>query len=83
MNSGSVLVTLTPLLREVFNEPTLVVTPDLTASEVRGWDSLGHVRLFFEIEQTFSIRFEPGEISSLERVGEIADLIATKIESSK
>ena len=78
MNDTAILMKLTPLLRTVFNDDSLTATPELTASEVRDWDSLGQIRLFFEVERVFSVRFSPTEVSSAKSVGQIADLIATK-----
>lgn len=78
MNSASILDSLTMVIREVFDDDTLVATPELTAHEVQGWDSLGHVRLVLEIEQVFRVRFSAAEISGLKNVGELVELIETK-----
>ena len=69
---------LTRVLRDVFDNDELVATPELTARNVAGWDSLGNVRLFVEIERAFGIRFSAMEISSLMNVGQLAELIAKK-----
>jgi acyl carrier protein len=78
MAENSVFDKLTPLLRDVFDNDDLVATPDLTAKAVEGWDSLGNVRLFLEIEKTFNVRFSATEITSLKNVGQLADLIEKK-----
>jgi acyl carrier protein len=82
MSDSSTLSRLTPLLRETFNDELLVATPELKASDVREWDSIGQVRLFFEIEREFSVRFSSTEINSLKTVGQIADAIEMKIAGS-
>jgi acyl carrier protein len=69
---------LTSILRDVFDNDTLVATPDLTARKVDGWDSLGNVRLFLEIERVFSIRFSAIETTSLKNVGELVEMIEKK-----
>ncbi len=78
MTEPSVFERLTSLLREVFDNDSLVATPDLTASKVEGWNSLGNVRLFLEIERAFSVRFNATEISGLKNVGELAELVEKK-----
>ena len=79
MAAGSaVLEELTLILRNVFDNDNLVATPGLTAHQVEGWDSLGNVRLFVEIERAFSVRFSAMEISSLKNVGQLAELIENK-----
>jgi acyl carrier protein len=80
MDATSILERLTPLFRDVFDDDELVATTGLTAQRVSGWDSLGNVRLFLEIEKEFSVRFSATEITSLKNVGQLADLIETKIK---
>jgi acyl carrier protein len=78
MADATILNGLTAVLRDVFDDDTLVATPQLTAHQVNGWDSLGHVRLILEIEKEFHCRFSASEIASLKDVGELAELIAAK-----
>ena len=82
MSDQSTLDRLTNILREVFDDDTLVATADLTARKVNGWDSLGNVRLFVEIERIFAVRFSATEISSLKNVGQLADCIELKARRS-
>ena len=76
---GSVLNRLTPVLCDVFDSDEIVATPQMVANDVPGWDSLGNVRLFVEIERAFSVRFSATEISSLKNVGQLVQLIEQKI----
>jgi acyl carrier protein len=78
MADASIEAKLTAVLRDVFDNDDLVATPALTAKQVDGWDSLGNVRLFLELEKVFGMRFSATEISSLKNVGELMTLIETK-----
>jgi acyl carrier protein len=78
MAEALLLDKLTSILRDVFDRDDLIATPDLTAKKVHGWDSLGNVRLFLEIERVFSIRFSAMETMSLKNVGELAAVIEKK-----
>ena len=78
MPETSVLDKLTTVLRDVFDNDEVVATPDLTAHKVDGWDSLGNIRLFIEIERVFSIRFSAMETTSLKNVGELVAVIEKK-----
>jgi len=78
MPETSVLDKLTTILRDVFDNDEVVATPDLTAQKVDGWDSLGNIRLFIEIERVFSIRFSAMETTSLKNVGELVAVIEKK-----
>ena len=80
MTDTPIFERLTLLLRDVFDNDELVAAPDLTARDVAGWDSLGNVRLFIEVEREFSLRFSATEISSLKNVGQLADIIERKLQ---
>jgi acyl carrier protein len=69
---------LTEILRDVFDDDTLIAAPDLTAAQVDGWDSMGNVRFFLAMEQDFKVRFNASEIGGVKNVGELAALIAKK-----
>lgn len=69
---------LTNILREVFDNDTLVATPEMSAMDVEGWDSMGNVRLFLAVEQAFGVRFRAGEISDIPNVGALVDAVLDK-----
>lgn len=82
MKDASTLERLTLILRDVFDNDDLVAEPALAANQVDGWDSLGNIWLFLEVERVFSVRFSGTEMSSLRDVGELADLIEKKARGS-
>lgn len=69
---------LTPVFQEVFDDESVVVTPELTARDVADWDSLSHIRLMVAIEQRFAIHFSASEITSFKNVGELVASIQAK-----
>jgi acyl carrier protein len=69
---------LSTVLQEVFDDDELEATPDLTASDVEGWDSLKHIRLVLSVEKAFHISFSASEIGNLKNIGELASLIEAK-----
>lgn len=79
MDKSDILGKLTELLREVFDDDTLVATPELAASRVKGWDSLSHIRLILSVERAFTIKFSASEVSRLANVGELANEIHAKL----
>jgi acyl carrier protein len=74
----NLLEELTPIFREVFNDDRIVLTPDTTADDVDGWDSLSHMNLVLALEVRYGIRFALGEIQKLRNVGQLAGLIESK-----
>ena len=70
---------LTEILREIFDDDTLVATPDLNAEHVAGWDSFANIRLILTIEKTFAVDFAAAQIAALQNVGQLAALIHSKL----
>ena len=66
------------VIREVFDDPGMVLTDATTAREVPGWDSLAHVNLMFSIESEFGIAFSSSELSTLQDVGELRRVVVAK-----
>lgn len=79
MTDTEVLDELTGVMRDVFDDDDLIVTPDTTAADVSGWDSQAHVMLIVATEQRFGIRFRTAEFESLRNVGEFVALIGAKL----
>jgi len=79
MSLEEIYAKLTDILREIFDDDSLAARPDLTADQVAGWDSFDHLRLMFKAEQTFKITFAASQISALRDVGQLADLIQSKV----
>jgi acyl carrier protein len=74
MDEAGVYARLTEIFEEVFDEE-IKLTPELSAKDVDGWDSLTHIRLILTIEKRFSIKFSTSEIGKLENVGDLVALI--------
>ena len=70
---------LTPIFRATFNNDSLVLTHELTANDVENWDSLTHMLLITEIEDFFSIKFKLKELNKMRNVGDMVDIINSKI----
>jgi acyl carrier protein len=69
---------LSDILQDVFDDDDLTATPELSATDVSGWDSLAHVRLMLSVERAFGVRFSATEVNSFKNVGDLAQAIATK-----
>ena len=70
---------LTGIFQDVFDDDDIVLSPQLTATDVDGWDSLKHVRLILSVERGFGVKFSASEVGHLKNVGDLANLIATKV----
>lgn len=69
---------LTTILQDVFDDDTIVASPNLTANDVDGWDSFAHLRVIAAVEKHFKVSFSASQITSMKNVGEFADIIHAK-----
>ena len=69
---------LTAVFRDTFDDDTLTLSPETTAQDVDGWDSLRHIQLLVAVEKAFGMRFNTGEVANLANVGQMVDLIAKR-----
>ncbi len=67
MDESRVYTRLAEIFQDVFDEDPIEVTPELSAKDVDGWDSLTHIRLILTIEKAFKIKFSTSEIGKLEK----------------
>lgn len=70
---------LTEIFHDLFDDDTLVLTRELTASEVPEWDSFNHINLIVAVEGAFKIKFQTAELESLQTVGHLVDLMEKKL----
>lgn len=79
MDEQQIYARLAEIFEDVFDDDSIQVTPDLSAKDVDGWDSLSHIRLILTVEKAFKIKFSTSEIGKLENVGDLAALIKARI----
>jgi acyl carrier protein len=73
---------MTDIFQDVFDDESIVVTPELTAQDVAEWDSLNHIRLILTVQKTFGISFSAAQTANLKNVGDLADLIQSKMATA-
>lgn len=67
------------IFREVFDDDTLVIKDSTNSSDIEDWDSLEHISLVVSMEKEFDLKFDLKEVNKLANVGEMVDLIASKL----
>lgn len=73
-----ILDAITPIFREVFDDPALVLTNELSANDVENWDSLNHITLIVELETLTGLSLSTDELVNLKNVGDFVQLLADK-----
>lgn len=60
------------IFREILDDPALVLTPEMSAADLPGWDSVATVQIALAAEAEFHVRFTTDEVAEL---GSVADLL--------
>ncbi len=75
MTREEALEKVTEVIRDVFDDETIVVTEETVAADVKGWDSLMHITLIGTVEDEFDIKFAMKDVVGMKNVGHMIDLI--------
>ena len=78
MEQQAILRELEGIFRDLFGDDTLVLTPETTAGDVKGWDSIKHISLVVAVEDHFKIKMKSAEIEKLANVGDLVRIIQAK-----
>ncbi|UVO52865.1 acyl carrier protein [Sphingomonas sp. SUN039] len=79
MTEDEIYAGIATVFRQQLKMPDLMVSPGMTAGDVKGWDSLTHIRLILAVEKQFGVKFRTSEVSSFRNVGDLAELVRAKI----
>ena len=66
------------IFREVFEDPELLISPDMTAKDVENWDSFNHINLIVALEEVLDISFTTEEMASMANVGDLITILQQK-----
>lgn len=80
MNRDEVFEKMLDICRDVFDDDSLVLTESTMAADVEGWDSLTHLSLVSELEETFDIAFTLDEVTGSRNLGELLTALVKHIE---
>ena len=80
MNKNDVIARLNEVFRDVFGDDSITVNANTTSADIDDWDSIEHINLIAAVESEFGIRFKMREVSGMKNVGEMADIIISKLQ---
>jgi acyl carrier protein len=69
---------ITEAFRDVFDDPAMTVTPELSRQKDERWDSMNHLNVFFALEARFGIKFGVAEVEDVKRVSDLIELVRAK-----
>ena len=78
METNDLVTRMNNVFREVFDNPTIEIFPDMTANDVAGWDSFSHINLITSLEIEFDIEFTQQAAFGFKTVGELKKAVERK-----
>lgn len=79
MTREQVLSEVQEILRDLFDDESIVIGEQTTADDIEDWDSLEHINLITSIEKHFNIKFAMSEVTRFKNVGSMIDTITAKV----
>lgn len=79
MQVPEIYAKLTEIFRDIFDDSSIVLAPEMTAADVRDWDSFNHINLIVSIQAEFRIKFEIAELEAMHNVGALVERIEKKL----
>ena len=79
MDEPQIFARLAEIFRDVFDDDSIKIVPELSAKDIDEWDSLTHIRLILTIERAFKIKFATSEIQQIQNVGDLVGLIRARV----
>ena len=83
MDQSAIMSELTDVFRKVLDDPAITLTPETTAEDIPEWDSMNHIFIVVEVERRFGIKFQAAEMEELKNVGELAQLIESRLAKAQ
>lgn len=74
-DESTILEELTPVFRKVFEDDRLVISADMSAKDVQGWDSLAHMNLILAVEERYKLRFKLKDLMKFKNIGDMCRAI--------
>ncbi len=69
------------VFRRLFDDDELILTDDMSAEDVDGWDSMAHINLIIAVEKRFNVKFAASEIAELGKRGQTVGSMIRMLET--
>jgi len=70
------------IFRTIFDDENLVLTREMSATDIEDWDSLAQINIIVACETEFNLKFDLNDIAGLNDVGDMMDLVEMKLATT-
>jgi acyl carrier protein len=67
------------IFRDIFDDEGLTICRETSADDIEEWDSLAQINIIAAFEGEFGVKFDINDITKIENVGDILDIIERKL----
>ena len=79
MAETEIYAALEDIFNDVFMRDDIKLKPEMTAKDLEGWDSFKQIEIILAAESQYQIKFNTRELDSLQSVGDLVRVIASKV----
>lgn len=79
MAEADIYAALESVFHDVFMRDDIKLAPQMTAKDIEGWDSFKQIEIILAVEGEYHIKFNTRELDSLQSVGDLVRVIASKV----
>ncbi len=63
---------------DVFNDPHLKISPEMSAKDIAEWDSFNHIKLVVALESAFNVSFTTKELAGMANIDDLIKILQKK-----
>lgn len=78
MDQAKIYERLTQIFHDVFMRDDIVLRPELSATDIEGWDSFKMIEIILSTEEQFGCKIRSRELDELQNVGDLVRLIESR-----
>lgn len=75
METNEILEKLTCIFQQVFEDDTLIVNKETSATDIEEWNSMNNSIIVAMIEEEFGFRFKLRQLANINSIGDFVDVI--------
>lgn len=79
MTTENILNTITLSFEKILEHNNFQLNKNTTADDVDGWESVTHMMIITDIENTFNIKFKLMDLMNMDNVGDLIETIKKEL----
>jgi acyl carrier protein len=73
-----IILDLNEIFTDIIDEGEITLSPETTANDIDGWDSLNHIQILAAVEKKYAFKFTLTEIQNLKNIDDLINIIVQK-----